>query len=58
MMIDRQFGHVIIECDSCNETFTIESDDFMETWNAAKREGWRSRKIGDEFVHGCKRCGV
>ena len=57
-MIDRQHGKIVIECDSCDETFEIGSDDFNETWGAAKREGWRSRKIGSEWVHGCPKCGV
>ena len=57
-MIDRQHGVIVFECDSCDETFEIGSDDFNETWSAAKREGWRSKKIGEEWVHGCARCGV
>ena len=57
-MIDRQHGVIVFECDSCDETFEIGSDDFNDTWSAAKREGWRSKKIGEEWVHGCPRCGV
>lgn len=57
-MIDRQHGKIIFECDSCDETLTADTDDFTEAWNEAKREGWRSRKIGDEWLHGCPECGV
>ena len=57
-MIDRQHGNVIIECDSCEATFTLDDDDFNETWAAAKLNGWRVRKIGEEWVHGCPKCGV
>jgi hypothetical protein len=57
-MIDRQHGKLIFECDSCDETLTCDTDNFNEAWNEAKREGWRSRKIGDEWVHGCPSCGV
>ena len=29
-----------------------------ETWNEAKRDGWRTRKIADEWLHGCHKCGA
>ncbi|AXK79982.1 hypothetical protein DW352_05280 [Pseudolabrys taiwanensis] len=62
-MIDRQGGRIVIECDSCDETFdgnSIEGDgdDWQEVWPAAKAEGWTSKKIGNEWVHGCPHCGV
>lgn len=55
-MIDRQHGHIIIECDACDETYEGDSDDWSEVWPAAKREGWRVRKIADEWVHTCPGC--
>lgn len=58
MAIDRQHNKVLIECDSCTEVFDGESDDFKEVWDAAKRDGWRTRKIADEWLHGCPKCGV
>jgi hypothetical protein len=58
-MIDRQFGKIIIECDSCDETFAGEPDqEFSSVWAAAKREGWSTRKIANEWLHGCPKCGV
>ena len=57
-MIDRQGGKVLIECDTCDEVFDGDSGDFSEVVAAAKREGWRFKKIGGEWVHGCPRCGV
>lgn len=57
-MIDRQHGKLIFECDSCPETFAADTDDFTEAWAEAKREGWRTRKIADEWLHGCPKCGV
>ena len=57
-MIDRQSSKVLIECDTCDEVFDGESGDFAEVWTAAKREGWRTKKIGSEWVHGCPKCGV
>lgn len=57
-MIDRQHGKIVIECDSCDEVFSSDSDDFNEAWNEAKRDGWRTRKIAGEWLHGCPKCGV
>lgn len=57
-MITRDHNNIVIECDSCEETFTLDTDNFTDTWNAAKRDGWRTRKIKEEWVHGCPKCGV
>lgn len=57
-MIDRQHGKIQVECDSCDEVFAGDSDDWQEVWPAAKREGWTTRKIADEWLHGCPTCGV
>jgi len=57
-MIDRQHDKVLIECDSCPEVFDGDSADFKEVWDAAKRDGWRTRKIADTWLHGCPKCGV
>jgi hypothetical protein len=58
-MIDRQGGRICIECDSCDEVFEGEPRaEWAETWAAAKADGWKSKQIGGDWVHGCKRCGV
>jgi uncharacterized C2H2 Zn-finger protein len=58
-MIDRQGSKILIECDSCDEVFEGDEDaQFAEVWGAAKRDGWRSKQIGGEWVHGCPKCGV
>lgn len=57
-MIDRQHGKIVIECDSCDEVFEGKSAEWNEVWPEAKREGWKSKKIGSEWVHGCPKCGV
>lgn len=57
-MIDRQHGKLIFECDSCPEMFDADTDDFSDAWAAARREGWYSRKIANEWLHGCGKCGV
>lgn len=58
-MIDRQGGKVLIECDSCDEVFEGEDrEEFTAVWARAKREGWRTRKIAEEWLHGCPECGA
>jgi rubredoxin len=58
-MIDRQGGRILIECDSCDQVFEGEHGaEFQAVWTAAKDDGWKSRKIGDEWLHGCPKCGV
>jgi hypothetical protein len=58
-MIDRQGNRIVLECDSCEETFEGDEDaEWADVWAEAKREGWRSKKIGNEWVHGCGKCRV
>ena len=58
-MIDRQGNKILIECDSCDEVFSSnEGEEWSAVWASAKQEGWRSKKIGNEWVHGCPKCGV
>jgi hypothetical protein len=53
-MIDRQGGKIVWECDSCDSTFEWDDEDeFAKGWEAAKSHGWRTRKIGNEWVHAC-----
>jgi hypothetical protein len=58
-MIDRQALKIVVECDTCSDV--IESDereDWETFWPRARRDGWKSKKIAGEWVHGCNRCGV
>lgn len=58
-MIHHQKGLIQIECDSCDQvTESDEGEEFPEFWARAKRGGWRTRKIADEWLHGCPRHGV
>jgi hypothetical protein len=57
-VIDNQHGCIVIECDSCTETFTGERGaQWNEVWPAAQREGWRSKqtKLG-KWRHSCGSC--
>lgn len=55
-MIDRQGNKILFECDSCDEVFESDEDeDFSDAWARAKRDGWKCRKVGNDWVHGCER---
>lgn len=59
MPIDRQGAKIIFECDSCDETFEgHDHEEFADVWARAKGDGWSTRKIADEWLRGCPRCGV
>lgn len=59
MSTDRQYGHIIIECDGdCDgTTFMLGvGDPFENVWNEAKEEGWTARKDGLTWRHYCPHC--
>ena len=33
-------------------------EDFTTVWAHSKLDGWKARKIADEWLHGCPKCGV
>jgi hypothetical protein len=35
-----------------------EDEGWGALWSRARSEGWRSRKIGKDWVRGCEHCGV
>jgi hypothetical protein len=48
-----------IECDSCNEVYEGEPGEAWEdVWPRAKREGWKAKQIGKDWVHACPKHGV
>jgi hypothetical protein len=58
MTIERQrrVGGIIIECDEpgCNEEYQISDGvGFDYGWEEAKARGWRAKRIGNDWVHGC-----
>ena len=59
LMIDYQKNRIFIECDLCDEIFEgEENEELNKVWSLAKRDGWKSRKIGNDYVHGCPTCKV
>lgn len=60
-MIDRQHNRIVIACDTSGCTEAHEGEpgaEFAEVWAKAKDEGWRTRKIAGEWLHGCPDCGA
>jgi len=58
MSLTRASGIVYFECDTCGETFDVNDEDFATTWNAAKRDGWTTRKVGKDWIHTCGACNI
>lgn len=56
MSTTKIHGKIVFECDSCGETFEDDDDNFNDTWNAAKHEGWTAQKIGTDWIHTCPEC--
>lgn len=47
-------GCHVVECDSCDDVVESERGELWETfWPRAKREGWKAKAIGKEWVHAC-----
>ena len=59
-MIERNFygGPINVHCDTCPEAVETGTRDFAEALTLIKDDGWRVRRIGDEWVHFCPDCAV
>jgi len=58
-MIDRQHGKLLFACDgaTCDAEFGLPDEgNFELVWSAAKRDGWKARKIVGEWMHFCPDC--
>lgn len=57
-MLDRQYGKLVYECDSCGDTLETEAREFPEADEIRRSNDWKVRKIGRDWIHGCPKCGV
>lgn len=57
-MLDRQFGNIIVECDSCPEVLLTHVPEFEDARKVMQRNNWKVRRIGKDWIHGCPKCGV
>lgn len=55
-MLERIHGLVVFMCDECDDELETETSDFTEARQMLDREGWRTSKVGDEWVHHCPDC--
>jgi hypothetical protein len=52
-LIGRQHNRIVIACDACGRTFESDSDEWIDVWPQARREGWPVRKIGKDRSQFC-----
>ncbi|HWS65679.1 MAG TPA: hypothetical protein VN325_23205 [Steroidobacteraceae bacterium] len=57
-MITRVHGDIQFECDECAEVLDTRTSEFSEALTELKVEGWRSRKLGNDWSHYCEKCWV
>lgn len=55
-MIDRQGGAVVFECDGCDEVLYTAEAEFEDAMVAYRADGWRSKKIGADWLNLCPEC--
>lgn len=55
-MIDRQGGVVVFECDGCDEVLSTDEAEFEAAMVAYRAGGWRSKKIGSDWLNLCLEC--
>lgn len=56
-MIERDRDREIsFTCDTCGETENSRTDEFNAAWADAKEDGWKTQKVGNDWVHTCPTC--
>lgn len=46
----------VINCDECGESEEYFAEDFYDFIAIAKNQGWRIKKVNDEWQHFCENC--
>jgi hypothetical protein len=57
-MLDRQYGMIVFECDSCNEVLKTETRDFDDALATLKDKEWKAQKIAGVWIHACPNCEI
>ena len=56
MVVDRQKGNIVFECDACNEVLDTKTSDWGSAMNVLRGNSWKARKEDEEWVHYCDKC--
>jgi len=54
--IDREFQTADISCDRCPHSEQHQETDFYEVIKEMKSDGWKIRRIDEEWEHICPDC--
>jgi hypothetical protein len=57
-VLDRQYGKIVFECDSCNEVLRTDMRDFDDALAIMKGKESKAQKIGDLWIHACPNCEI
>ena len=57
-MLDRQYGKIVFECNSCNDVLKTEARDFDDALLIMKGKEWKAQKIGAVWRHACDKCEI
>jgi hypothetical protein len=57
-MLDRQYGKIVFECDSCQEILKTETRVFDDARAIMQSKEWKAQKIGDVWIHACPECEI
>lgn len=52
---DNTFETMEVECDKCSHQEELEGD-YMSCIEEMKSNGWKIKKLNDEWVHYCTEC--
>ena len=55
-MIEQIYGELYVTCDCCGRELDGIFDDFDEALTSMKANGWKYRKIDDDWYHYCPEC--
>lgn len=59
-MIERRYfgGPIDVHCDTCPAGLETGTKDFSEARVTMREEGWKARRIDDQWLHFCPDCTI
>jgi hypothetical protein len=55
---DKENDVTIVECDNCDKTIELISDQYAEVSRIIRGLHWKIDKIRDEYIHLCPKCAT